>query len=100
MMLAAIATAHAADPAPVKLTGLQNGDRACYVIVKDGKSERSMEGDFELCPGGSKDASQLIGRMVTYATRPGKVQAMSCGGNPSCTKTDTVDLVTRLTPAD
>ena len=88
----------AADPAPVELLDLQNGDRACYAVVRAGASERSMEAAFELCPGGSRDASGWIGKMVTYATKPGRVQAMSCAGNPSCTKTDTVDLIVRLSP--
>ncbi len=92
--------AFAADPAPVKLLDLQGGDRGCYVVVQAGNAKRSLEGDFDLCPGGAKDASRLIGKMVSYATRPGKVQAASCGGDPSCKKTDSVDLVVRLAPAD
>ena len=106
VLLAALAqvlaahTSFAAGPAAVKLIDLQNGDSACYVVVQAGKSERTLAGDFDLCPGGPKDASQLIGKMVTYATRPGTVQAASCAGDPACKKTDTIDLVIRLAPAD
>ncbi len=88
----------AADSAPVELLDLQNGDRACYAVVRAGKSEQSLEAAFELCPGGSQDASRWIGKMVTYAKKPGRVQAMSCAGDPSCKKTDAVDLIVRLSP--
>lgn len=91
-------TAKAAEaPAAVKLISLDNGDRACYVVVQTAKGQQSLEGDFELCPGGSHDASKLIGRRVTYTTKKAKVMAASCAGNESCRRTDLVDLVVGLT---
>src|SRR4051812_5330360 len=63
-----------AAPAPTSGPGgtlkeLQNGDRACYVVVTtDTGEDQSIEGDFELCPGGARDASALIGRKITWTT--------------------------------
>ncbi len=82
------------------LVSLENGDRACYVALKqaDG-SETSLEGDFDLCPGGGKDASALIGKAVTWTTRTANVLAESCQGDVDCGKSDEVELVVTLTAA-
>jgi hypothetical protein len=92
------------EPAPAgdpvgTLKELQNGDRACYVIVTFGAEERSIEGDFELCKGGPRDATALIGKRVTYKTKKAKVLAASCEGNVDCGKSDDVDLVDTITAA-
>lgn len=84
----------------VTLEDLQHGDRACYVVVDAGTAEaQSIEGDFELCAGGSRDATALIGKRVTYTTEKAKVQAASCQGDPDCTDSDEVDLVMTITAA-
>ena len=89
-----------ADAAPVvTLKELQNGDRACYVIVESDAGEQSIEGDFELCAGGARDATALIGKRVTYTTERAKVQAASCEGDPECSDSDEVDLVIAINPA-
>ena len=72
------------------LTALQNGDRACYVIVKMDDGEVSMEGDFDLC---APETEALIGKRVTWKTEKANVQAASCEGSPDCTASDRVDLV-------
>lgn len=89
----------AAAPA-VTLVALQNGDRACYVVTKaaDG-TESSIEGDFELCPGASKDASTLIGKSIVYTTEKANVLAESCQGDVDCGKSDQVDMVVTITAA-
>lgn len=89
-----------AAAAPVTLVRLENGDRACYVIYKgaDGE-EKSQEGSFDLCEGGSQDATALIGKQVTFTTAQGKVQAASCEGNPECSDSDVVELVMSITAA-
>lgn len=92
------APAPAAGPAGT-LKELQNGDRACYVVVDTAAGEQSIEGDFELCPGASKDASALIGQRVTWTTEKAKVQAASCEGNPDCADSDEVDLIVTITAA-
>ena len=78
------------------LKSLENGDRACYVGLETAAGEQAIEGDFELCPGGSKDASALIGKQVTYTTEKAKVLAASCQGDVDCGKSDEVDLIVTL----
>lgn len=79
------------------LKDLQNGDRACYVILDTAAGELSLEGDFDLCAG---DATALIGQDVTWTTTKANVQAASCQGDPSCTDSDEVDLVDSIAPAN
>lgn len=93
-----------AAPAPAAgptgtLKELQNGDRACYVVLDVDGAEQSIEGDFELCPGAGKDASGLIGQRVTWTTEKAKVQAASCEGDPDCSDSDEVDLIVTITAA-
>lgn len=75
------------------LKALENGDRACYVVLETDAGEQSIEGSFELCAGGSSDATGLIGKRVLYKTERANVQAASCEGNPDCQDSDLVDLV-------
>ena len=81
------------------LKELQNGDRACYVILTTDNGEQSIEGDFELCPGASRDASALIGKAVSYRTEKANVLAESCQGDVDCGKSDQVDMIVELTAA-
>jgi len=83
----------------VTLKELQNGDRACYVIVTTAAGEQSLEGDFELCAGGTRDATSMIGKQITYTTRKDKVLAASCQGDVDCGKSDEVDLVVTISAA-
>ena len=84
----------------VTLKELQNGDRACYVVVTTARGEEtSMEGDFDLCPNNTKDASKLIGKKVTFKTKKANVLAASCQGDVDCGKSDEVDLVIEITTA-
>jgi len=88
-----------ADPTPAAphgmLTALENGDRACYVVVMKDDGEVSMEGDFDLC---TPEFEAMIGTRETWTTRPAKVQAASCEGSPDCTASDDVDLVISISP--
>lgn len=84
----------------VTLKDLQNGDRACYVVVTTASGEeQSLEGDFDLCAGNSKDASKLIGKKVTFKTKKANVLAASCQGDVDCGKSDEVDLVIEIAAA-
>lgn len=94
------------EPAPaaaspvVTLEALENGDRACYLVVETERGEtRSLEGAFDLCEGGGQDASPLIGQRITYATEKGNVLAAECEGDLDCGKYDEVDLVISVTAA-
>ncbi|MBK9032416.1 MAG: hypothetical protein IPL61_14085 [Myxococcales bacterium] len=91
-------SAAAAGPTGV-LKALENGDRACYVVLEDAAGEQSLEGDFDLCEGGPHDATALIGQRVTVTTRKANVLAASCEGDMDCGKSDEVDLVETITPA-
>lgn len=96
-------TTPAAGPAQpsatLTLKELVNGDRACYVHVTTASGEQSLEGDFELCPGGARDASALIGKAIVVTTKKENVLAASCQGDVDCGKSDEVDLVTSIAPA-
>lgn len=98
---AATSPGNAAAPAPVvaTLTGLENGDRACYVALDLDGGAQSIEGDFELCPGGARDASALIGQRVTITRERASVLAASCQGDVDCGQSDQVDLVVSITAA-
>jgi hypothetical protein len=83
-----------------RLVSVQGGDAACYLGVTDAAgAEQTFPADFELCPGGTSDASRHIGTRVTLERRPGQIMADSCAGDPNCTDTKTVDLVIEVKPA-
>ncbi len=81
------------------LTALENGDRACYVHLTTATGDVSYEGSFELCAGGPRDATALIGKPVQATTKVESIQAASCEGNPDCTASETVNLIETLTVA-
>ncbi len=81
------------------LKELQNGDRACYVVVDTDAGEQSIEGSFDLCEGGPHDATALIGQRVTWTTEKANVLAASCEGDMDCGKSDEVELIITLTAA-
>lgn len=78
------------------LDGLELGDRACYVQLDVDGTKHSAEGSFELCAGGSRDASTLVGKRVTWTTVRANVLAASCQGDVDCKESDAVDLVETL----
>ena len=88
------------DAKSVTLEELQNGDRACYVVVMTPTGEhQSIEGDFDLCKGGPKDATAPFGKKVTYKAKKANVLAASCQGDVDCGKSDSVDLIYEITAA-
>ncbi len=81
------------------LTALQSGDRACYVVLDGGTpQEQTFPGSFELCEGGVKDATKMIGARMKTRTERAAIAAESCQGSTGCTATDEVDLVVDLVP--
>jgi tetratricopeptide (TPR) repeat protein len=78
------------------LLDLENGDRACYVGLRTRDGEIGVEGDFELCKGGSRDATRLIGQPVVTETLRDHVLAASCEGDMDCGKSDEVDLIVTI----
>ncbi len=82
------------------LSALQNGDRACYVVLNGGTpQEQTLPGSFDLCEGGTKDATKMIGAQINYRTERAAIAAESCQGAPDCAATDQVDLVVDLVAA-
>jgi hypothetical protein len=70
------------------VTELQNGDRACYVVMKDPAGKEFTElGTFDIC------GMHLVGKRVTLTYKMEEVMAESCQGNPRCMKKDRVPLI-------
>lgn len=76
---------------------LVNGDAACYVEGRDEAGRPFSEpGDFELCSMKPSPA----GRRVRLAWGLAQVQSAACQGDPACTKSDTVAIVTAMEVLD
>lgn len=72
------------------VTGVEAGDAACYLTLKDARGARFQEmADFSICEKGAR----LKGKRVTLTYQLGKVMADSCQGNMDCKQTRTVALV-------
>lgn len=81
---------------PVTLVSMEPGDAACYLHVRpDGEPERTEYADYPMC-----ERSDLIGRRVLLTVTPNPVQAPSCQGDPACTDTEMVNLVTGIDLSD
>ncbi len=97
---AAAPAAPAAAPGPMfTVVSVVSGDAACYVelTAADGVAT-TYSSDYELCPGGSKDATPLIGKSVAATFETVTVQSPECQGDPACTKTVEAKGVATLTP--
>ena len=93
---AGAAAAPVATATPVTVVEAVPGDRGCYLTVADTSGEAVMHlADFGVC-----EQADLVGRRVTLVTQPTRVQATSCAGNPECTDSETVDLVTGVRPVE
>lgn len=70
------------------------GRVSCALTVESVASGEiaTYHADFGVC----YDTENEIGRQVTLVTQPSKVSADSCGDDPSCIETQTVDLVTAV----
>jgi hypothetical protein len=76
------------------VTGLEAGDVACYLSLKDDRGAAFQEmADFSIC-----EQESLVGKRVTLTYKLEKVLADSCQGDPACKDTKTVALVTAVKP--
>jgi len=76
------------------VTGLQAGDVACYVSLKDDRGAAFEElADFSIC-----EQDSLVGKRVKLTYALAKVLADACQGDPACKDTKTVALVTAARP--
>jgi hypothetical protein len=74
------------------LTSLTMGDRACYVEFVDATGLNHQElAAFDLC-----DQTQLLHRHVTFSYQQEKVMSSACGGDPECTRSDLVWLISAM----
>ncbi len=80
---------------PVTLVSMAPGDAACYLTVRpDGLPERTEIADYRMC-----ERDDLVGQSVVLSVTPSPMLADSCEGNPECTDTKTVNMVTGMDPA-
>ena len=92
------------EPVPVAaapvLERLQPGDISCYLIVRSPEGvEVWHDAHFDVCPGGPKDATPLIGQPVVFEMGQFRVLAPSCEGNPDCAESEMADLIVGVTRA-
>jgi hypothetical protein len=74
------------------LIGLQSGDVACYLTLKDQKGQEFTElAIFEIC-----EMTQLVGKRVRMSYRIESVLADSCQGDPECKDTQKVAIVSTI----
>ena len=76
------------------VTSLQMGDHACYVTLKfaDGK-EQDWPASFDMCD------LPLLNKKVIYKTEKSSMAADSCEGDPECTETQEVEMITSMKAA-
>jgi hypothetical protein len=79
----------ASSPEVMVIKSMDVGDRACYVALENAQGQRSDEmASFEIC-----EQDKLIGQRVHLKREPTAIMAMSCQGDPECTKQETVNLI-------
>lgn len=77
-------------PVTATVVGLENADTACNVALKLDDGESAYEtADFELC----FQQPSLIGRRVELTWTLANVQAASCGGDPQCSDSERIALI-------
>lgn len=81
-----------ADSNAPTVTGLESGDVACYVTLDYGNGKTEMKtAAFDICD------QPIKGKKITFKMEKGQVLADSCQGDPECSETKTVDLITSVT---
>ncbi len=86
----------AADGAVYTLRGVNPGDVACYLDLEDEAGTQTTEmASFEMC-----EKADLVGQRVTLTHEMQDVLADSCQGDPECTETQEVSLVTAMEAAE
>jgi len=75
------------------ITGLVQGDIACYIDFKDTKDKSTNDmADFSFC----ETPAKWIGKKVTVKYTKTNVQSSECMGDPECTKSQKVNLITKI----
>ncbi len=82
---------NAQQPTMGTIQSLTTGDRACYVELLDDQGQRSTQfASFEICE------QDLVGQRVQLTYTSDNIQAVSCQGNPECSESETVMLITQV----
>ncbi len=80
------------------LVSITNADTSCTIELQGADGQTTMmDGSYDFCPNGPKDAAGLVGKKVTIGTMKGNVMAPECEGNPDCGKSVEVDIVETIT---
>lgn len=77
------------------LQAMAPDDRACTLTLRGAAGTRTELADLEFC-----ERDDLVGQRVTLTTVATQLPAASCGTNPACTDTETVNLVIAADLAD
>ena len=64
-------------PPAVTLKALRDAERSCVVVIETADGETSIKGARELCAGGIRDATPLIGKRVTYTKNQAGVASIA-----------------------
>lgn len=84
--------AGAKKPEVALLKSMEAGDVACYLTLVNARGEETTQmADFAIC-----EMDALIGRRVQIRRTKANVMAESCQGNPDCTDTETVNLISKV----
>jgi hypothetical protein len=84
---------NSAQPTVGTVKELQNGDRACYVILVDDKGKSyNLYGDFSLCG----QEKTYLNKKVRLTYKPAKIASAECQGRVPCNKSERVNLVTKM----
>lgn len=76
-------------PAVATIVGMETGDVACYLTLRDDAGRKSNElADFTIC-----EQTRLFEKRVALVYAQRNVMADECQGNPDCKKTKSVMLV-------
>ncbi|NJL87830.1 MAG: hypothetical protein HC886_20565 [Leptolyngbyaceae cyanobacterium SM1_1_3] len=79
-----------AQPTTGTVQSLTSGDRACYVeIADDSGAIFTRFADFEICE------QDLVGQRVEFTYETASIIAESCQGNPECSESEQVMLITQ-----
>lgn len=79
----------ASSPEVMVIKSMEMGDRACYVALENAQGQHSDEmASFEIC-----EQVKLVGQRVRLKREATAIMAMSCQGDPECTKQETVNLI-------
>ena len=80
-----------ANPDPLTVLSVQQGDIACYLDLRAAGGKRiSMKGSFEICD------ERWVGKRVLIRTDRVNVQSPKCEGDPECTLTEEEEIIVEL----